>query len=264
MAQHLQLVKGLSPLGAGLWILLPTFVLVIGIFMSQGLVQKIPPARVLAAGTIIAALLVAVIGFAVGRASAPDDESDSTRDTTQQPAIRTIDGVRVGVLHTRAGALAAADNYVATVSENVVKDPRLYETLVRRVFAPSEQDYALREGERARTLAPAAVSDYAEGGGAVALIGARRLDTYDGSDAQVTTWLGGVVWGPSRRPTQRWQLVETDLRWDGQRWLVERMRPAERSAPAPAVTKADDTSAYDRATFERELRGMTAPTYGVR
>jgi hypothetical protein len=145
-----------------------------------------------------------------------------------------------------------------------VKDPRVYEALVGRVFAPGEQDYALREGKRARTLAPAAVSDYAEGGAAVALVGARRLDTYDGSRAQVTTWLGGVVWGPSRRPTQRWQLVETDLRWDGQRWLVQRMRPARRSAPAPAVTKADDTAAYDRSTFERELRGMTAPTYGAR
>ena len=219
----------------------------------------------LVVAAVVAAVVIAGAAWAAGRASAPDTPAagdDASKGGTT--AVRTIDGVPVGVEQSRAGALAAADNYVATVSENVVKDPRLYETLVRRVFAPSEQDYALREGERARTLAPAAVSDYAEGGGAVALIGARRLDTYDGSRAQVTTWLGGVVWGPSRRPTQRWQLVETDLRWDGQRWLVERMRPAERSAPAPAVTKADDTSAYDRATFERELRGMTAPTYGVR
>ncbi|MGH2948427.1 MAG: hypothetical protein ACRDPC_19580 [Solirubrobacteraceae bacterium] len=219
----------------------------------------------LVVAAVVAAVVIAGAAWAAGRASAPDTPAAGDEAPTGgSAAVRTIDGVPVGVQQSRAGALAAADNYVAAVSENVVKDPRLYETLVRRVFAPNEQDYALREGERARTLAPAAVSDYAEGGGAVALIGARRLDTYDGSRAQVTTWLGGVVWGPSRRPTQRWQLVETDLRWDGQRWLVERMRPAERSAPAPAVTKADDTSAYDRATFERELRGMTAPTYGVR
>jgi hypothetical protein len=219
----------------------------------------------LVVAAVAAAIVIAGAAWAVGRASAPDTPaaSDDQRPSVQG-AVRTIDGVPVGVDHSRAGALAAADNYVATVSENVVKDPRLYEALVRRVFAPSEQDYALREGQRARTLAPQAVSDYAEGGSAVALIGARRLDAYDGSRAQVTTWLGGVVWGPSRRPTQRWQLVETDLRWDGQRWLVERMRPAERTAPAPAVTKADDVSAYERSTFERELRGMTAPTYGVR
>lgn len=56
LAQHLQLVKGLSPLGAGLWILLPTGVLVIGIFVSQRLALKIPPARIIATGTIIAAI----------------------------------------------------------------------------------------------------------------------------------------------------------------------------------------------------------------
>jgi hypothetical protein len=141
--------------------------------------------------------------------------------------------------------------------------------VVRRVFAPPERARALREATRARALAPAAVADYAAGGSAVALIGARRLDTYDGTRAQVTTWLGGVVWvggvvwGPSRRSTQRWQLVETDLRWDGQKWLVERMRPAARPAPAPAVTRADDTSSFERSTFDRELRGMTAPVYGA-
>jgi hypothetical protein len=213
---------------------------------------------------LAAALLLTGAAWAAGRASAPNTPNGGDNLSTRAGAIRTINGVPVGVQQSRTGALAAADNYVAIVSENVVKDPRVYEALVGRVFAPGEQGYALREGKRARTLAPAAVSDYAEGGGAVALVGARRLDAYDGSRAQVTTWLGGVVWGPSRRPTQRWQLVETDLRWDGQRWLVQRMRPARRSAPAPAVTKADDTTAYDRSTFERELRGMTAPTYGAR
>jgi hypothetical protein len=215
---------------------------------------------------VVGVLLVAAAAWALGRATAPDTPAADGGDTPRGhgAAVRTIDGVPVGVQQSRAGALAAADNYVATVSENVLKDPALYERLVRSVFSPAEQDYALREAERVRALAPAAVSDYAEGGGAVALIGARRLDTYDGSQAQVTTWLGGVVWGPSRRPTQRWQLVETDLRWNGQRWLVGRMRPADRTAPAPAVTRADDPSAYERSTFERELRGMTAPTYGVR
>jgi len=55
VAQHLQLVKGLSPLGAGLWILLPTVVLVAGIFVSQGMAQWVPPARVIAAGLALAA-----------------------------------------------------------------------------------------------------------------------------------------------------------------------------------------------------------------
>jgi hypothetical protein len=219
----------------------------------------------LAVVALIAAVALIGAGWAVGRSSAPEQPASDQGDGGQSDgaAIRVIDGVPVGVERSRAGALAAADNYVATVSENVVKDPRRYNAVVRRVFAAQEREYALREATRARALAPAAVADYAAGGSAVALIGARRLDTYDGTRAQATTWLGGVVWGPSRRSTQRWQLVETDLRWDGQKWLVERMRPAERPAPAPAVTRADDESSFERSTFERELRGMTAPVYGA-
>ena len=40
------------------------------------------------------------------------------------------------------------------------------------------------------------------------------------------------------------------------------MDEAQRPAPAPARVGYDDASAYDTATFDRELRGMTAPTYG--
>lgn len=219
----------------------------------------------LAVAALIAAAALLAAGWAAGRSSAPEQPASDQGDGAQAggAAIRIIDGVPVGVQRSRAGALAAADNYVATVSENVVKDPRRYDAVVQRVFAAQEREYALQEATRARGLAPAAVADYAAGGSAVGLIGARRLDTYEGTRARVTTWLGGVVWGPSRRSTQRWQLVETDLRWDGQKWLVERMRPAERPAPAPAVTRADDESSFERSTFERELRGMTAPVYGA-
>jgi DHA2 family multidrug resistance protein-like MFS transporter len=55
MAQHLQLVKGLSPLETGLWILVPTFALILGIFVSQGIAQQVKPAFVLAAGLVVAA-----------------------------------------------------------------------------------------------------------------------------------------------------------------------------------------------------------------
>jgi DHA2 family multidrug resistance protein-like MFS transporter len=53
LAQHLQMVEGRSPLGAGLWILVPTFALLIGIGMSQGIAQKVSPGYVLAGGAVI-------------------------------------------------------------------------------------------------------------------------------------------------------------------------------------------------------------------
>lgn len=79
LAQHLELVSGHSPLGSGLWILVPTFVLLLGIGISQGMAQKVKPAYVMAGAGIIAAigmviltqvtanssLAVFVIGFSV-------------------------------------------------------------------------------------------------------------------------------------------------------------------------------------------------------
>ena len=176
--------------------------------------------------------------------------------------MRTIDGVPVGVQQSRAGALAAADNYVARVTETIVQDPNAYERLVRSVWVPEGQDAALEEGNRTRERSAAAVENYAAGGRGLAVVAARRVDTYDGTRAEVTTWTAGLNWGPRQRPGQRWFLTETTLRWDGQRWRVEDMSEASRPAPAPARVGYDDRASLESATFDRELRGMTAPTYG--
>lgn len=219
----------------------------------------------LIAAAVVVGLLLIGGAWAAGRATAPEGGSDKTSTANTSPAaLQTIDGVAVGVQRSRPGALAAADNYVASVAESVIPRPQDHERILQRVFVPSEREYALAEGRRVRNASPDAVANYAAGGAGVGIIGARRLDTYDGTRAEVTTWLGGIVWGPEQRSTERWSLIETRLRWDGQRWLVERMRPASRPAPTPAVTKAQDTSAYSSSSFERELRGMTAPTYGAR
>ena len=84
---------------------------------------------------IVAALVIAGAGWAAGRATAPHTAGAGNHARPGGgAAVRTIEGLPVGVEQSRAGALAAADNYVAGVSENVVKDPRSYEALVRRVF----------------------------------------------------------------------------------------------------------------------------------
>ena len=61
VSQYLQLVHGLTPLTAGLWLLVPTVALLMGIGVSQGLVQKIRPAYILAAGTLVAAAGMVVL-----------------------------------------------------------------------------------------------------------------------------------------------------------------------------------------------------------
>jgi DHA2 family multidrug resistance protein-like MFS transporter len=61
VAQHLQVVEGLSPLKAGLWVLVPTFALILGIFMSQGMAQKVRPAYIVSIGLVIAAVGMLVL-----------------------------------------------------------------------------------------------------------------------------------------------------------------------------------------------------------
>jgi hypothetical protein len=112
-----------------------------------------------------------------------------------------------------------------------------------------------------RDISPNAVENYASGGRNVAVIGARRLESYDGTQASVLTWGGGIVWGPSQKPTQRWFLVRTRLLWDGSRWRVDLLDTLDRDAPAPAVVVAGPR-ADTAAAFDRDLNSMTAPVYG--
>lgn len=55
VTQYLQLVHGMTPLRAGLWVLVPTLALILGIFVSQGLARQVKPAFIMGGGTLVAA-----------------------------------------------------------------------------------------------------------------------------------------------------------------------------------------------------------------
>lgn len=214
------------------------------------------------AAVLVGIVIAAAIGWVAGRSTAPDASAKTQSGGTRQGAILMVEGVPVGVDRSRAGALAAADNYLAVTTETVVQDPSRFEALVRRVFIPAYRATALREGEDARASAQDAVANYDAGGRAVAIIAARRLESYGRDRAAVTTWRSGVIWGPSERPAARWFLTETALRWNGKQWWVEKIDDSRRPAPSPMLKYRDRESTRTSA-FERELRGMTAPSYGV-
>ena len=217
--------------------------------------------RVIAAG-IVAILIVAGIGWMAGRASAPESSAQAKPGGATAGPMQVVDGVPVGVDASRAGALAAADNYVTTATETAIQDPARYERLVRSVYAPEYQPTALREADKLRDDAPELVEAYKNGRQGVALLAARRLDSFTCGRAHVTTWRAGVVWSTTDKPFSQWFLTESSLLWNGQRWLVERMDDARRPAPAPPI-RYQDREALRAGTFERELRGMTAPIYGA-
>lgn len=208
----------------------------------------------------VGAVLIAAVAFLGGRASAP---ATPVADATPAGAIRVVAGAPVGVDRSRAGALAAADNYVATSSQTVAQDPDAFAKLVRAVWTPSEQAKTLREGQRYRDLASDALENYANGGNGLSVIGARKLESYSRTSATVLTWGGGFVWGPSKKPAQRWYLVRTKMVWSDDRWRVQHLDELKQAAPVPYSVAMGGRGADTAATFSSALEGMSAPIYGA-
>ena len=173
-----------------------------------------------------------------------------------------VRGVAVGVLDTPSGALAAADNYLASASQTVEQNPAAFAALVRAVYVPASRASTLIQAARVRAADVADMRNYAQGGRAVAVIAARRLDRYTRGRATVTSWLGGFVWGPDLAPRQSWNLVDTTLIWRRGRWLVFSMNTERTPAPVPSVVFVDGHNNQSLA-FDTRLAGMTAPYYGA-
>lgn len=175
--------------------------------------------------------------------------------------VELLGGVPVGVQDTPAGALAAADNYVALASQSVEQNPGVFAALVGEAYAPQARGRTLAEAQRLRGRDTQNMSNYREGGRGIALIAARRLDSYTPQQATVTSWLGGVVWGPQLSPRQTWNLIDSTMRWQAGRWLVVSSVTDATPAPVPSIVYVDGDN--DRAVAFARLAGMSAPFYGT-
>ena len=218
---------------------------------ERGLPRTGAVAGALALGVLVVVLLLlAVLG------------SGGERGGGSTPgAIALSDGVPVGVQHTRAGALAADDNYLAIASQSIEQDPAVFAALVTQAYAPEIRGATLAQAERIRAGDTQNMANYRQGGRAIAVIAARRLDGYTPRGATVTSWLGGFVWGPKLSPRQSWNLVDTTLRWRAGRWLVVSSSTDRTPAPVPSLVYVNGPN--DRAPAFERLAGMSAPFYGT-
>ena len=214
------------------------------------------------AAIIVGVLVIGGIGWAAGRSSAPEGSAQAS-DGRVASAIRVIDGIPVGVEHSRAGALAAADNYVARSAETIVQDPSAFTKLVRMVWTGAAQPKALADGKRASRLAPDAVANYAAGGRGIAVTAARKLLLYDGTRAKVLLWGAGFIWGPDKPPTQRWFVARVKLVWADDQWSVEAIDELRKPAPTPYRVIVARPGADSAEVFDSTLDGMSAPIYGT-
>ncbi len=177
------------------------------------------------------------------------------------PPVRLLGGVPVGVEHTPAGALAAADNYVALASQSIEQDPAQFAALLSAAYTPQARARTQTQAQRIRGADPQNTNNYKRGGRGVAIVAARRLDAYTRTSARVTSWLAGFVWGPGLSPRQTWNLVETVLSWHSGRWLVAAMDTSATPAPVPSVVYVDGEN--NRTAAFARLHGMSAPFYGT-
>ena len=212
--------------------------------------------RLASAGAVAATILLLGLGaFLVGRSLAP----------TSPPAdpIVRIGEIPVGVEHSPAGALASADNYVAVSYDSVERNPALDALLISTVYAPAIRASAMTGAAAVRAQNAAAMRLWAQGGDNLSLIGARRLDYYHGTDAQVTSWNADIFWGPGRPPKQAWVLTQTSLRWTGSRWLVTATTTLPVAGPVPAITPQANAGNDSADAFGADLAGFVAPSYGA-
>jgi hypothetical protein len=201
-------------------------------------------------------LLLAVLGVGalIGRASV-------TRPVATPRVITVVHDVPVGAADTPAGALAADDNYVAIAAQSLEQDPALFATLLATTFTAAARATALTQATRARAADTTLMRNYADGGHALAVIAARRIDTYTPLRVTLTTWLGGFVWGPTFTPRQTWDLVNTTLVWRDGRWLTAAMNTQATPAPVPSIVYVDGNN--NQSPAFNALNGMTAPFYGA-
>jgi hypothetical protein len=137
----------------------------------------------------------------------------------------------------------------------------VFAELVAQAYAPQARSHALAEAGHVRAEDAQNMSNYRGGGRGIAVIAARRLDSYTRDTATVTSWLGGFVWGRHLAPRQTWDLVDTTLRWQAGRWLLLNSNTDATPAPVPSIVyvKGDNNQAP---AFAR-LAGMSAPFYGA-
>jgi hypothetical protein len=218
--------------------------------------EEVRVSRLPIAGAITCTIaLLAAAALLMGRALAPAPGAAAP--------IENVAGIPVGVEHSPAGALAAADSYVSVAYATIERDPTRYARLIGSVYAPAIRAGALGGGAAIRSQNPAAMALWSRGGQNLSVIGARRLDYYGGAGAQVSTWNADVYWGPGRPPKQAWVLTQTSLPWSGGRWLVTSTETLPTAGPVPAMTPQASRGNDSAAGFDSSLAGFSAPSYGA-
>lgn len=192
--------------------------------------------------------LISVLGgaFAAGRSTvAMPGEPDP---------VRLERGLPLGVVESPGGALAAADNYVATgISASL--EPNQLRQFANEVVEPGALDAFVSSSQSSSDAAGPPV-----GARVLGSVVAHRLERYGRATADVSEWALGAYWDGGASPTQYWSLVDVSLRWSGDRWRVTSARETL-PGPVPQLIGGDQAGGSS-ATWDQVLAGMSTPYFG--
>jgi len=197
-------------------------------------------------------VLLATAAFFAGR-SAPTPVPDP---------IQARGGVPVGMVRSPGGAVAAADDYLASEQASIERDPPRFAALVNEDYQSSLRADALAAATTDRTRDPGGMALWASGGRSFVVIGAHRLDRYRPDSAQVTTWAGQIFWGPGQAPCQVWALGRITLVWRADHWQVSAMSTLAGPAPAPGSLPQAAPGDDSAQAFDSQLDGFSPVSYG--
>ena len=201
-------------------------------------------------GIAVVAILLAVVAFLIGRATAPITKATPQTQTVTVPATgasRTENGVPVGYQQSKAGATAAATNYIQFIGGPMILEPEKARAALGTLAAPESKQKLLTEFEsnlasiqNSTQLVANAARGTKVSVGSYPL--AYHVNNYSSTVAEVSIWSVSVVAVDGQlTPTQAWATLAIDLEWTDGDWKVTSdgttSGPVPVSVAAPVQTK---------------------------
>jgi hypothetical protein len=193
-------------------------------------------------------------------APAPDDAPAGTGTTTGIAAAGPAsvrDGVPVGYARSRAGAVAAATNYVGVQTSTLMLEESRRRRAVTALAAPSAAAGLQASAERNATAMAAALRTSGATGVILRAIpvGA-RVDRYNNNAATVSIWLTSIGGSTNGVPVrQSWGVTTVTLQWAGGDW--KQVAASTTLGPVPLADGAQPTAASELIGKTKDFKEYT-------
>ncbi|HKE99393.1 MAG TPA: hypothetical protein VKG45_10740 [Actinomycetes bacterium] len=248
----------------------------------RALVPPLAPRALAVLGALLVVFLMgAIAGRATVRTGATPAPAAPARERQQPPATeaagrpdqagaqdtgplaaegagpaRVANGVPVGYARTRAGAIAAATNYVAVLSDERSLDAGWRDQAIQIIAAPDAAAALRRSAATNATLLSRVLRLPAKPDGVAVLlrvipVGA-RVERYDENSATVSIWQTSLGGSTNGAPVQQaWGTTRVTLRWVGDDW--KQVSASTAVGPTPLADDALPTAASELIAKTRDF-----------